>query len=155
MGPPLPCWFVKRLKRLDPRLVLQFTPPKSDRTDWKGVSPAIYPNGIWDICNKLRKTGFLHPVAVWSLTDSNGNFAQPGMDTIKLLRTALRICRKGGINKLERQMDASIREINKAHEAKSITRLHNALQRHSSQFDGRQWSNRVCMRREALKVELR
>ena len=133
---------------LNPRLVLQFTPPKSERTDWKGVSPALYPNGVWDICNRLRKTGFLHPVAVWSLTDSNGRFAQPGMDTIKLLRTALRICRKRGTEKLERMMDDSIMEINKARETKSVARLHNALQRHAGRFNGRQWNNRVSMRRE-------
>jgi len=154
MGPPVPCWFRRKLREISPNLTLQFIPPMSDGTNWRGVNPVIYPNGVWDVCNKLKKTGYLHPVAVWSLADSNGNFAPPGMDTVKLLRTALRVCRKGQVAKLERAMDASILEINKARQAKAETRLHNALQRYSGRFMDRQWQNRVYMRREVPESEV-
>jgi len=146
-GPHVPVWFLRRLRRLDPRLVLQFTPPRSLK-DPRGVPPRIYPNGIWDICKRMRRSGFLHPVATWSLADSEGYYAPPGANTLKLLGTAMKLHRAGRSKVLEDKMDRALEEINSAQEARSVERLHSALQKFISFRGSRQWNNRVFLRKE-------
>lgn len=150
MGPHVPVWFQRRLRRIDPHLVLQFTPPRCPEKDqWRGVPANIYPHGVWDVCYKLPLTGALHPVAVWSLADSNGNFALPGCDTLKLLRTAVYLHRKRQGRKLEAMMDRAMKHAQSLKASDSTARVHNAYQRLYSLQGRRQWNNRVYMRREA------
>lgn len=147
MGPPVPLWFKRRLKSLDPRLRLQFIPPQSAREP-RGVPRDAFPRGVWDICRVLRKSGRLHPVAVWSLVDRHGNYAAPGMDTIRLLRLAYYLHRRNQLHLLERQMDDSIQEMNQAACVRSSGRLRNAMGRYMSLYGSRQWQNRVYLRRD-------
>ena len=148
LGPPIPCWFRVKMKAIDPRLILQFTPPQCKLTNFKGVPRNIYPYGVWDICYKIPKTNYLHSVAVWSLADMNGLPALPGMDTVKLLRLAVRLHRSRQTEKLERAMSFAIQEWNTARAKDSKDELHSAIRKFCSLFMGRQWQNRLSMRRE-------
>lgn len=150
MGPHVPVWFRKRLRMIDPHLVLQFTPPRCPEKDqWRGVPENIYPHGVWDICYKLPLSGALHPVAVWSLADSNGNFALPGNDTLKLLRAAVYLHRRRQGRKLEAMMDRAIQQAKSLRESASAERVHQAYQQLYRLRGRRQWNNRVYMRRDA------
>jgi len=147
-GPPIPCWFRKKLETIDPNLVLQFVPPQCGLTKFKGVPPGVYPCGVWDICYRVPKTRYLHSVAVWSLADMNGRPSFPGTDTIKLLQTAVRLHRSRQTHKLEREMSFAIQRWNDARARASQEELHSAMQKYCGLYLGRQWQDRVIMRRE-------
>lgn len=146
-GPHVPLWFRRRLKQLDPKMVLQFMPPRSHR-DPRGVPSQTFPNGVWDICRRLPKSGLLHPVAVWSLTDKFGNYAVPGTDTLRLLRRAMYYHRQGQMHKLEILLENAFQEIHDAKVRKSRDDLVNAMRRFLNIRGSRQWQNRVYLRRE-------
>ena len=144
MGPPVPLWFKRALRRLHKRMVVQFTPPRSVREP-HGVNPEVYPNGVWDLCVRLP-SGYLHPRVVWSLTDAEGNFCMPTADTVHLIWTAVNLQRRNRMDLLEDEMDASIARINKARAERSKRNLYYAIKAYCSKYFGRQWSNRVYLR---------
>ena len=149
-GPPIPLWFKRQLKWIDPELVLQFIPPHYTTEDGsvRGVPPELYPFGVWSICKKLKRTGLLHPRTVWCLADLNGVYSPPGPDTIRILRLAYNLQRRGNMDKLETMMDESIAGLNQARCERSLAKLQQNLQKFCSVTCDRQWSNRVIMRRD-------
>lgn len=148
LGPPIPLWFRRQLARIDPGLVLQYIPPRTGR--WpRGVNRDVYPWGVWDVCKRLPRTGLLHPRAVWSLADEQGWYSPPGPDTIKLIRMAYSLHRRGQMDKLERVFEDSLIAINRAREEKSVARMRDAMLKHCSARFDRQWDNRVYFRRDA------
>lgn len=144
LGPTVPLWFRQAIKRIDPDLTLQFIPPTT--VDCRGVSSDIYPNGIWDVCKRLPRSGFLHPHTVVSLSDSRGRFCQPTPRLVKLLRIAYAFKRRGEIHRMETMVDRSLDEIKKARSAKSMTKLRRAIAEYMSVVGTRQWTNRVYLR---------
>lgn len=147
MGPFVPIWFRKRLRQLDPSWVLQYIPPASD-TLLEGVDPLQFPNGCWDICVRIKGTDFLHPRAVWSLSDSEGNYAPPGPDTVKMLQVAKDLHAKGQMERMEQLCADTIRGVNNARERDAREALQDVLYRYLGVVGSRQFSNRVYMRRD-------
>lgn len=152
-GPPVSLWFRKRIKQIDSRLTLQFIPVRSTRNP-RGVPPNLFPGGVWDVCIWLPQSGYLSPVAVWSLVDSGGNFASPGADTVRLLRKAYALKRNQQSQRLEAELDRSLLDCKRAQAAKSQNAMVNAMSSYLSvsMRDRRQWENRIrvpALRREA------
>ena len=107
IGPRLPAWFRIRLQRIDPRLVLQFIPPRTlDCTD--GVDPIQFPGGVWVICRRMRSSGWLFKRWIWSLLDKNGCYLEPGADTIDMIRLARDLWRRNNLDVLERRFDDAV-----------------------------------------------
>lgn len=107
MGPRLPLWFRLRLKRVDPKLVLQYVPPKSK--DAKGLPDARFPNGAWYICGRLRHNRhWISKRAVFVLTDQQGRLAAPSHELIRVLRMARNERRNQGVDTLEVRFEASV-----------------------------------------------
>lgn len=157
-GPPVSLWFRKQLKKIDPRLTLQFLPVRSLRNP-RGVPPNLFPGGVWDICIRLPKSGYLSPVAVWSLVDSEGNFAPPGADTVRLLKKAYAFKRNQQMHRLEVEMDRSILNMKKAKESASRDEMVNSMSSYIkvSMQNRRQWANRIqvpALRREVSKEKV-
>jgi len=148
-APYVPAWFRRRLKRIDKRLTLRYFPPASPTQ--KGVPAHIYPNGVWDIANCLP-SGKLHPVAVWSLADDQGNYAPPGVDTLNLIRQAMYLRKKNQMVKLEQAFEDVMEEARVAHAARSKEGLQEALEKFASLRFGRQWNNRVSMSRKDVST---
>ena len=145
-GPPVSIWFRRNLKRIDPKLTLQFIPPRSQE-DPRGLSLEMFPSGAWFICRRLRQSRLLHPKAVWSLVDAHGNPADPGPDTLRLLRLSLFLDSRGLGTKLEDEMDRCLGEMNSLRETRSHSRLMEALTRFTSRWGDRQFTNRIFMKR--------
>ena len=148
MGPKLPAWFRHRLKRIDPRLRLQFLPPRDVVAG--GVDPNQYPDGVWVICRKLRNTGMLYGVWTWALADANGYFARPDLDTIKLLRRARDYQRRHQATLLEDEFDRSLaairREQSRHSRAQLVERMANRMRRYNvSQYGSRRVSLHGCV----------
>lgn len=124
LGPKLPPWFRLRLSRIDARLVLQFMPP--DTRVSGGVSAARYPHGVWAVCKRMRGTGLLFKRWVWAMSDECGIPQTPGMDTIRVLKLARDLWRRGKAGVLERQLDESLAAIRRARadESRAILREH-------------------------------
>lgn len=141
-GPPIPGWFRSELRRLNRhygvQLVLQFTPPSDHCKD-----------GAWNICRRLPHSRHLHPRAVWSLVDWNGNYAPPGMDTVRLLERTLSYHRARRMGALEQEMDRAIRDFNEARCRKSLLEFHQETDRLAAKMlrHGGQWTHKVSLRR--------
>lgn len=150
MGPPVPPWFRKQLKLVDPTLVLQFVPP--DTLDRNGMNSKYYPSGGWQICRKLPRTGFLHKVVVWSLLDREGYPAPPGPDTIKLLRLARNMWRHHDYLTMEETMDKAMQDAVRAKARNAKEDLMKSMNDCLSVMDTRQFTNRVFIRGNDLKA---
>lgn len=146
-GPSVPLWFRRSLTRIDPRLTLQFIPPRSEREP-KGVDPTMCPTGCWNICRRLPRSKLLHPIAVWSLTDMDGRFAPPGPDTIQMIRLAYVFHRKGRTFQLEEELDSALQRWNMTNRiAPSEKKFRDRTAKLTSIVCGRQWDNRVHLKR--------
>lgn len=88
-GPPVPRWFRAKLKRIDPRLVLQYMPPCDPRDVGKGVDNRIYPNGVWAVCRRLPRTGYLLKQWVYCITDPQTKEHRPNVAVLR----AIKYCR--------------------------------------------------------------
>lgn len=105
MGPKLPNWFRVRLKRMDSMLCPQFIPPR-EPNGTEGVTQEIFPHGVWAICRRLPRTGWLHKRWCWRLTDDHGNYRPPDWHTVKLLRWCIALHRRNQHHRIEEQFDA-------------------------------------------------
>ena len=146
---PIPIWFRVQLRSLDPQWTLQYIPP-----DWvhdDGVNENIYPYGVWDICYRLPKSRLLHPKAVYSLADSEGNLCPPGPDIIRLLRIARYMTLRGEQEALRKMMDNAILDYRRSRVGTSREEMHGSLQKFCSVNFDRQWQNRVYLRTEITK----
>jgi len=146
-GPLLPLWFKKALKNLTIPLIPQYIPASLCPGD-RGVDPRQYPDGLWYLCRRLPRTRYLHPVAVWSLSDNLGNYAPPGRDTLKMLKRYLSHYLRDKGKRFEELLDKSLQALNEARVSRSRSRLLNAMSHYLKLRGERQWDNRVCMRRE-------
>lgn len=123
-------------------MTLQFIPPMT-LVGSKGCNPCMHPLGVWQIARKLRRTGYLHKVAVWSLTDTRGLYSPPTPHTLRVLRMAMYLHRQGEGDKLQQILDESLEEINDARARKNKHDLRDALRKFFSAAGNRQYSNRV------------
>lgn len=106
MGPHVPLFFRVALKRIDPQLVLQFIPPWSK--DSEGIDPYRHPDGVWIVCRRLRRTGWLFKRWVIGLNDHFGQYCPPGRDVLDLIRTAKRLWKQGKAERMEDEFDRSV-----------------------------------------------
>jgi hypothetical protein len=113
LGPPLPAWFRVRLKRIDRNLEMQFIPP--DTKDEGGVNAVMFPSGIWTICRRLRQTGWLFKRWTFALTDANGQYKPPSMDTLHVIALAKRMWKARQLERMEEMFDRAGHEIVNAH----------------------------------------
>lgn len=139
MGPRLPCWFRKQLKRVDKSLHLQFMVPSYVHPD--GVAPSQYPLGVWIVSKALKRTGWLllHSRWTWSLSRpmqcSDGMWRDfhriPTRSDIKILRLARDLKRRGKDMQLEEEFDESCRALQRervaASREKALNRLANVM----------------------------
>jgi len=141
--PPVPAWFKRAIKRINPRWVLVFRPPSQRGA--RGVNPEVYPKGVWDICTKLPRSQALHPHVTLSLADIRGHYVKPGPDTLKLLRIAEGYHRRKQTSKLERVADEAWLRMRKERARNSEEGMRRSMARFCSLYFGRQWNNRVTI----------
>ena len=144
-GPHIPLWFRRRLRWLDPNLVLQYVPPRSQQ-DPQGVPPHVYPNGVVNICRELSRTKFLHPTVVWSLTDARGNYSVPDHQGFRDLETAYYMNRARRNSEILQRVDECLAMTDKAQEDRSINDMMHWLQKTAEACFERQWTNRVYLK---------
>ena len=152
MGPPIPCWFRVALRKFDPSLALQFVPPWSALTSGdrhKGMNDQEFPYGGWHICRRLKRTGWLHKLAVYSLMDRQGRYAPPTRDLMKILRWAKHLWCSREYHKMEDMLDRSLDEINREKVRCSKEQLQEKVHKYLSLAGNRQFSNRVFYSRSA------
>lgn len=149
MGPPVPLWFRRQVEMIDKDWTLQFVPPRSQ--DPEGVPDDIYPEGVWDICYKLPRSGYLRPVAVYSLADEDGYFSMPTPKIIEMLRLAKALIIQGQGHRLNEMMDEAILDYNDAKYRDSKDRQMNAMSRYLSIHGHRQFQNRVYLRNDGQR----
>jgi len=114
----LPLWFRLGVKRVDPRLVLQYIPPQSK--DPRGCPDRFYPQGVWYVCGKLRRNGgWISKRAVFPLADPEGNPLRPTQSLLRLLRVARNERRRRGVNRIEQAVENAIDASARAREEKS------------------------------------
>jgi len=138
IGPRLPLWFTKRLKRIDAQLTLQYMPPRSSRHP-DGVDPTLLPSGAWVICRRMPRTGWLFKQWVYSLADAKGNTVMPTMDLLKMINMAYRLWRRGKGTEMERMLDDAISNTRRDQAEKSrapLIRYIERLMRHFGFTDG-------------------
>jgi len=143
VGPRVPAWFRQRLARIDPTLGLQFIPPNDHPvSEGKGLDPGKCPKGGWQIVRKLRN-GWLHKLAVFSLTDRYGRPVPPNEETCKILDFAKRMWNNQEFEKLMDLQEEAIQEMQHAKATKSKDELQSAIQKFMSLQGNRQFENRV------------
>ena len=112
MGPQLPLWFQRQIKRVDPRLCLQFVPPKSEEIPDGG--PTKWKNGAWHICSEIPRSRWLARRSVFVLVEQNGEIIEPDHELIPILLHARRLrrnCQIGALDELyEQQVDQLMHE---------------------------------------------
>ncbi|MFM9966700.1 MAG: hypothetical protein ACKV2Q_36470 [Planctomycetaceae bacterium] len=123
LGPKIPLWFKAALKRVDPKLVMQFIPP--DWWDAGGIDRRNYPNGVWIIVKVLRRSGLLlvNPRWTHALADVRGNHKQPDHTDLRLIRYARDKWRGGHKASMWKQMDAAMSVFKKERAAADRVRL--------------------------------
>lgn len=141
--PPVPCWFKLAIRRINPRWVLVFRPPR--RPNIRGVNPNVYPQGVWDVCTRLHRSRALHPHVTLSLADLHGNYLRPGPYTLRLLRIARDYHRRRQTGKLEQAADAAWLRMRNERARNSEEGMRRSMARFCSLYFGRQWNNRVVV----------
>ena len=123
-GPPVPAWFRRRMKAIDPTLELQFFPPvdplKSGRD---GVDRRTSPRGQWAICRKLPRSRMLLKQWVWGFRPDDDKSAGFHPDILKVLRSARNLWRRNKYDQFTRSLDRSIDRIHKEQSDESRKRL--------------------------------
>jgi len=113
MGPRLPGWFRKKLKRIDPLLVPQFIPP-TFVVGKDGANGEQFPNGVWAICRRIRQTGWLHRRWVLGLFDMHGNSCEPRIQDIHAIQQARDYWRRNKADDLDREFGDACERIRNA-----------------------------------------
>jgi len=117
MGPPVPLWFRAQLRQIDPKLVLQFMPP-SDVAEG-GVNPSMFPRGVWRICRRMPRTGWLHGTPVFSLVAQQGQHMRPSAALVNQIRNARDMWRRDRLDDLTDEFDRSVASMRRAQEQQS------------------------------------
>jgi hypothetical protein len=141
MGPPLPAWFKRGLRNIDPFLRLQYMPP-----DWAakgGVNADVFPCGAWVVCRAMRRTGWLHKRWTLALFDPpTGGIRPPTRQDLRDLKRAKKLWRRGQGGKLHDEFDKACRSLtrarNEASRAKAMDRMAGCMRKHNfTQYGGR------------------
>lgn len=144
LGPPVPLWFRSALKRLDKTLCLQFIPPTT--VDPKGMPAQQYPYGGWQICRRMKRVGWLHKLAVWSLIDRWGRYSPPGPDTIRILRLCKNLWNHRRFTAMSDELDRVCSHLNKQRADASYEDLMKDMDKFLRLQGHRQFNNRVFHR---------
>lgn len=144
-GPHIPAWFRRQLKWIDPRMVVQFTPPYSE-DEPAGVNPMLYPMGVWDVCYRMPRTGLLYPTVAFSLVTADGLYQPPSPWMIRLLRFARGARRRRTDRKILEAVDGHLNELRKSAAVRDKQKVREHFQEVLRRNGHRQWSNRVSMR---------
>lgn len=153
LGPPVPVWFRRALKRIDKSLVVQFRPPRSEQHP-RGVDPTKFPYGSLEICKKIGRSNVLHPFTIWSLADDKGRPAPPGVDSIRLIKRAYDLKRSAGhLDQMEKELDRYFLMEKKARAAASKEKLVEAVRGYCQVLlkNERQWNHKIYLRRETME----
>lgn len=105
LGPHIPCWWKLRLRRIDPQLALQFMPAADPGHYDEGIDRRFFPNGVWVICRKLKRSGLLFKQWVWSLTRPNEPWRPPGYDVLRLIHMSRNLHRHHRLHEIEDHLD--------------------------------------------------
>jgi len=144
LGPPVPLWFRSALRRLDRTLQLQFIPPSTVHP--KGMPSDKFPYGGWQICRRMKRSGWLHKLAVWSLMDRFGRYSPPGPDTIKILRLCKNLWNHNKFSVLSDELDRVCSDMKQQRADASYEELIDKMGKFMSLQGNRQFSNRVFHR---------
>ena len=123
-GPPVPAWFRRRMKAIDPTLELQFFPPVDPiRSGRDGVDRRSSPNGQWAICRKMPRSKMLLKQWVWGFKPDKKNLAGFHPDILKVLRSARNLWRRSKYDQFTTTLDRSIARIHGERDEKARKRL--------------------------------
>lgn len=113
MGPNLPAWFRVALRRVDRKLALQYFPPATLASG--GVNATMYPCGVWVVCRRMPRTGWLHSSWVLGLYDEiTGMIRLPTMKDINDIKRARNLWRRSQKDHLSEEFDRSCAKIMQA-----------------------------------------
>lgn len=104
-GPKVPGWFRRGLRRIDPSLVLQYMPPALPWEPTKGVRQDMYPNGLWVVCRKLRRSRLLWKKWVTAFA------RKPTQQNLKMIKYARNLWHNNRIDEMATALDRAIREM--------------------------------------------
>ncbi len=107
-GPPIPRWFRDKLRQIDKTLFLQYLPAADPTELDQGVDRSRYPNGLWAICRRLRRTNFLLKRWVYCVTDLNTGQHRPSYAVLRMVKLARNAARNSGMAQLERDIDKAV-----------------------------------------------
>ncbi len=146
LGPRLPLWFRRRLEKACPNMALQFIPARGT-VPKGGVDPHIYPHGVWIVCLKMKRTGWLHKRWLYAMAQrDDGSFLKPSMETIKLLRMTRDLSRRGDSQRMTDEFDRTCRSIKRERIDRTRCEMMRELDTKLSKMNHRQWTNRISMR---------
>jgi len=146
-GPHVSTWFKRRLKRFDKSLVLQYIPPNTHpASDHNCMNAEQYPQGGWQICRRM-KNGWLHKLAVFSLTDRYGRFCHPNPETFKILAYCRKQWRDQKFEQMQDMMENSMKAMKRAAMSQTREDLMQSMQDFQTCMGNKQHHNRVfCAR---------
>ena len=154
IGPRIPLWFRRRLKRIDPLLVLQYMPPRT-LVGRDGVHESIYPEGVWIITRALKRCGwlYLHKTWTWSLTqswkDADGQIREyhrpPTNEDIKVIRASRDLWRRQRQHEMSESLDRYFENVSGKLRSRSRDMKVERNRKILSSNGERQWGNRVLV----------
>ncbi len=116
--PKLPLWFRKRLTALDKNLVPQFFPPAP--IGGSRLSAQLFPVGVWGVCRKLPRTGWLWRTWAYKLAEPNGRPRMPNPNDLRLLRIARNLWRREELDTMDRWFDEICEQITKERDDQGV-----------------------------------
>lgn len=111
MGPAIPPWFRRKLKRIDKSLFLQFMPPAYPTQIDQGVDVRMYPKGAWVICRKLRRSKMLLKQWIYCLTDPKTGKMVNGFNALRMIKYARNLWRNSRMHVLSEDIDKAVHKM--------------------------------------------
>lgn len=113
-GPHVPPWFQRALKRIDPLLVMQFLPPADPRST-EGVDRRTFPNGVWMIGRRMRRSRMIHKRWVYGISNRNDDpYCHPSRQILRLIKRGRNAWRQHRMDKLAETIDRAASRCNAA-----------------------------------------
>lgn len=116
-GPHIPAWFKRKLRAIDPTLVLQYMPPAPPERSEDGVNCDIFPNGAWFICRRLPRSRMLLKRAAWCMTNPGCDRPSATRIALKMIRRARNASRAGAMRRMSQDLDRACANVTKAYDA--------------------------------------
>lgn len=141
LGVPLPLWFRRSLRRIDRRLTVQYMPPAT--VDPAGVNPAHFPYGLWTVCRKMPRTGWLHSRWVMGLFDEKtGRPRQPRRSDLAAIVECRNHWRRQRSERITDEFDRACKEMMRSNtesaKCRSMERIAQCMRKHDfTQYGGR------------------